>query len=204
MIGNAVLPTPRRVFQLMAMPAPVADWDIEMLDALPDDGQRHEIIDGVLYVTPSPNEGHQDIVRELSCRLIAYLVGSELGTVMISPSDVWRGERGRNRVQPDVYVVRRVDGKRVPYPYHLGDVLLAVEIVSPSNPLLDYQVKRDLYLREGVGEYWVIDPDARNVSRWSGAADPGEVLSTTLRWQPQGMNEALLIDLPTFFEAAFR
>ena len=76
--------------------------------------------------------------------------------------------------------------------------------MSPSNPLLDYQIKRDLYLREGVGEYWVVNPDARNVSRWSGAADPGEVLSTTLRWQPQGMNEGLVIDLPTFFEAAFR
>ena len=188
----------------MAMPASVAEWDIEMLDALPDDGQRYEIIDGVLYVTPSPNEGHQDVARALCVRLDGYLVGSELGTVMISPSDVWRGERKRNRVQPDVYVVRRVDGKRVPYPYHLGDLLLAVEIVSPSNPLLDYHVKRDLYLREGVGEYWVIDPGARNVSRWSGAADPGEVLSTTLRWQPQGMDEALVIDLPTFFEAAFR
>ena len=204
MIGNAVLPTPRRVFQLMAMPAPVADWDIEMLDALPNDGQRYELIDGFLYVTPSPNEGHQDIALELGSRLRAYLLDSDVGKVMISPSDVWRGERKRNRVQPDVYIVRRVDGKRVPYPYHLGDLLLAVEIASPSNPLLDYQIKRDLYLREGVGEYWVVNPDARNVSRWSGAADPGEVLSTTLRWQPQGMNEALLIDLPTFFEAAFR
>ncbi len=202
-VSDAVLPTPRRVFQLMAMPAPVADWDIEMLDALPNDGQRYELIDGILYVTPSPNEGHQDIALELGSRLRAYLLDSDVGKVMISPSDVWRGQRKRNRVQPDVYVVRRVDGKRVPYPYHLGDLLLAVEIGSPSNPLLDYQIKRDLYLREGVGEYWVVNPDARNVSRWSGAADPGEVLSTTLRWQPQGMDEALVIDLPTFFEAAF-
>ena len=203
-MSDVVLPTPRRVFQLMAMPAPVIDWDIEMLDALPDDGQRYELIDGILYVTPSPNEEHQDVALELGSRLRAYLADSDVGKVMISPSDVWRGERKRNRVQPDVYVVRRVDGKRVPYPYHLGDLLLAVEIVSPSNPLLDYQIKRDLYLREGVGEYWVINPDARNVSRWSGAADPGEVLSTTLRWQPQGMDEALVIDLMTFFEAAFR
>jgi len=188
----------------MAMPAPIAEWTVDMLDALPDDGQRYELVDGVVYVTPSPNEGHQDVARLLSIRLSAYLDDSDIGKVMISPSDVWRGERRRNRVQPDVYVVRRVDGKRAPYPYHLRDLLLAIEVVSPSNPLLDYQIKRDLYLREGVGEYWVVHPEARNVSRWSGAADPGEVLSTTLRWQPVGMGEALVIDLPTFFEAAFR
>jgi Uma2 family endonuclease len=117
---------------------------------------------------------------------------------------VWRDERHRNRVQPDVYVVQRVDGKRAPYPYHLRDLLLAVEVVSPSNPLLDYQIKRDLYLREGVGEYWVVHPEARNVSRWSGAADPGEVLSTTLRWHPRGMAEPFVLDLPSFFEHAFR
>ena len=44
----------------MVMPALVTDWTIDMLDALPDDGQRYELIDGVLHVTPSPNEGHQD------------------------------------------------------------------------------------------------------------------------------------------------
>jgi len=188
----------------MAMPALVTDWTIEMLDALPDDGQRYEIIDGVLYVTPSPNEGHQDVALELSHRLVAYFMGSDIGKVMISPSDVWRGERSRNRVQPDVYVVKRTDGRRAPYPYRLRDLLLAVEVVSPSNPLLDYQVKRDLYLREGVGEYWVVHPEARNVSRWSGAADPGEVLSATLRWHPPGMAEPFVVDLPSFFDDAFR
>jgi len=188
----------------MAMPALVADWTIDMLDALPEDGQRYELIDGVLHVTPSPNEGHQDVARDLCVRLSAYFAAGDVGTVMISPSDVWRDERHRNRVQPDVYVVQRVDGQRAPYPYHLRDLLLAVEVVSPSNLLLDYQIKRDLYLREGVGEYWVVHPDARNVSRWSGAADPGEVLSTTLRWHPQGMAEPLVLDLPSFFEHAFR
>ena len=188
----------------MAMPALVADWTIDLLDALPADGQRHELIDGVVFVTPSPNEGHQDVALELSHRLSAYFAGSEIGKVMISPSDVWRGERSRNRVQPDVYVVKRVEGKRAAYPYHLRDLLLAVEIASPFNLRLDYHVKRDLYLREGVGEYWVVHPEARNVSRWSGAADPGEVLSTTLRWHPPGTAAPFVLDLPSFFENAFR
>lgn len=75
-------------------------------------------------------------------------------------------------------------------------------MVSPGNPLLVYQVKRDLYLREGVGEYWVINPGARNVSRWRGRDDPGEVLSKTVTWQPDGMPVPFVVDVAGFFEAA--
>jgi Uma2 family endonuclease len=123
---------------------------------------------------------------------------------MVSPADVRRGDRKRNRVQPDVFVVRRVDGKRPAYPYELHDLLLAVEVVSPRNPVLDYQVKRDLYLREGVGEYWVINPDARNVSRWVEHGDPGEVLSTVISWQPADVPLPFTLDLVEFFAAAVK
>ena len=61
----------------------------------------------------------------------------------------------------------------------------AVEVASPSNPCLDYQVKRDLYLRERVGEYWVMNPEALNISRWRGHDDPCEVLSKTIEWRPE-------------------
>ncbi len=187
----------------MGMPAISNEWTVEMLDALPDDGQRYEIIDGVLYVTPGPGEEHQDIVGELFALLRDYLTGSAVGKAMVSPSDVRRGDQRRNRVQPDVFVIAKRHGKRPPYPYELHDLLLAVEVVSPGNPLLDYQVKRDLYLREGVGEYWVINPDARNVSRWRGDDDPGEVLSKIVSWHPDGMAVPFTIDLPRFFLAAF-
>lgn len=173
-----------------------------MLDALPDDGQRYEIIDGELFVTPGPGEFHQDIAGELFIRLSEYLKGHGIGKAMISPSDVRRGDRTRNRVQPDVFVVRLTDGKRPSYPYDLHDVLLAVEVVSPSNPSLDYQVKRGLYLREGVGEYWVFNPDALNVSRWRGRDDPGEVLSKVVEWHPEGMPAPLVLDLAEFIAEA--
>ena len=187
----------------MAMPATRTDWTVEMLDALPEDGQRYEIIDGELFVMPGPGEGHQDIVGELYALLRNYLTGTGVGKAMVSPSDVRRGDRRRNRVQPDVFVVRMHEGRRPPYPYELHDLLLAVEVVSPSNPLLDYQVKRDLYLREGVGEYWVINPEARNVSRWRGRDDPGDVLSKAVTWQPVGLSAPFVIDLARFFQAAF-
>jgi Uma2 family endonuclease len=105
-------------------------------------------------------------------------------------------------VQPDVFVVRLTDGKRPTYPYDLSDLLLAVEVQSPSNPRLDYQVKRALYLASGVVEYWVVNAEARNISRWRGAEDPGEVLSERIEWQPAGMSVPFELDLQRFFEEA--
>ena len=186
----------------MGMPAAASDWTVDMLDALPDDGQRYEIIDGELFVTPAPREVHQLIVGALYYRLVEYLSGHGIGQALVSPADVRRGDHRRNRVQPDILVVRLTEGKRPSYPYDLRDLLLAVEVVSPRNPLLDYQVKRDLYLREGVTEYWVINPDARNVSRWHGRDDPGEVLSKEVVWDLEGMPAPFVLDLAAFFTDA--
>ena len=173
-----------------------------MLDALPDDGQRYEVIDGELFVTPAPREVHQLIVGALYVRLVQHLRGGGIGQALVSPADVRRGDRRRNRVQPDILVVRLTEGMRPSYPYDLRDLLLAVEVVSPGNPFLDYQVKRDLYLREGVTEYWVVNPDARNVSRWQGCDDPGEVLSKEVVWNLAGMPAAFALDLAEFFADA--
>lgn len=202
-VSDVSLRTFCRVVYRMAMAATIVDWTVDMLDALPDDGQRYEIIDGALFVTPSPRDVHQLVVGELHARLREYLRGAGVGKQMVSPSDVRRGDRTRNRVQPDVFVMRLTDGKRPAYPYELHDLLLVVEVASPSNPRLDYQVKRDLYLRENVGEYWIIHPDALNVSRWRGRDDPGEVLSRVVEWHPVGMPQPFVLDLDEFFIEAF-
>ena len=197
------LPSLPQVNYRMGMPATHTDWTVDMVDALPDDGQRYELIDGELYLTPAPAEVHQLIVGELYVRLREYLKGLNIGRAMIAPADVRRGDRSRNRVQPDVFVTRLTEGKRPAYPYDLHDLLLAVEIASPSNPLLDYQIKRDLYLREGVAEYWIINPEARNVSRWRGRGDPGEILSETVDWRLVGASEPFVLELTEFFAEAF-
>ena len=183
-------------------PLPHGGWTIEMLDELPDDGQRYELIDGVVHVTPAPRELHQLVVGHVHYVLKQYLHGSAVGRAMISPSDVRRGDRTRNRVQPDVFVLRLIEGKRPPYPYAMSELLLAVEVPSPSDPVYDYHTKRELYLANGVAEYWVLDADARNLSRWCGAADPGEVLSVRAEWHPAGMPQPLVLDLPAFFDDA--
>lgn len=186
----------------MAMPATHTEWTVDMLDALPDDGQRYEIIDGVLHVTPAPGLPHQLIAGHLYYVLKQYLGASSVGRPVISPSDVRRGNRTRNRVQPDVFVVRLTEGRLPPYPFAMTDLLLAVEVPSPSDPLYDYQTKRELYVANDVPEYWVLNGETRNLSRWRGAADPGEVLSSRVEWHPSGMLEPLRLDLRRFFDEA--
>jgi Uma2 family endonuclease len=186
----------------MGMSAAEAKWTVEMLDALPEDGQRYEIIDGELFVTPAPSDVHQLVAAAFHRRLHEYLRPSRVARAMISPADVRKGDRTRNRVQPDVFAVRLVEGGRPPYPYALSDVLLAIEVESPGTPLYDYHVKRELYLSNGVPEYWVVNTEARVVSRWRSGDERGDVLSRSIEWQPPGIASPLTIDLPDLFRDA--
>jgi len=186
----------------MGMPATQGNWTVEMLDALPDDGQRYEIIDGELHVTPAPTNLHQLVAGEFYARLRAYLRPSKVARAMFSPADVRRGDRARNRVQPDVFAVRLTPDGHPAYPYDLSDLLLAIEVASPSNPLLDYQVKRKLYLSNGVPAYWIVNIETRLVSRWLAPDDPGEEFSHSITWHPAGMTTPLVIDLHELFDDA--
>ena len=186
----------------MSMPASRVDWTVEMLDALPDDGNRYEIIDGELFVTPAPSNWHQHVVGALYGRLRAYLRPSNVARAMLSPSDVRREDWKRNRVQPDVYAVRLIDGKQPEYPFNIADLILSVEVESPSNSAYDYHTKRRLYLASGIPEFWIVSPEARTFSRWRGPSEAGELLTTRFEWQPMGMPESLTIDIPEFFEDA--
>ena len=187
----------------MAMAATHVEWTVDMLDALPDDGNRYEIIDGVLFMTPAPVDPHQLVVGELYARLKSYLRRSQIGRARFAPSDVRRDDRRRNRVQPDVFAVRLVDGFSPPYPFDLKDVLLVAEVESPSNAAYDHQTKRQLYLDAGIPEYWIISPEARPFVRWRSGQAIGELITDRLEWHPQGMPAPSVIDLPEFFDEAF-
>jgi Uma2 family endonuclease len=187
----------------MSMPALRIDWTVDMLDALPEDGNRYEIIDGALFVTPAPSNWHQLVVGELYGRLQAYLRPFNVARAMLSPSDVWRSDRKRNRVQPDVYAVHLIDGEHPEYPYNIADLILSVEVESPSNSAYDYHTKRRLYFANGIPEFWIVSPEARTFSRWRGPSEDGELLTARLEWQPMGMPEPLIIDIPEFFDDAF-
>src|SRR5438093_2573527 len=109
----------------MSMPASAGRWTVAMLDALPDDGNRYEIIDGELFVTPAPSYVHQRIVRELARLFANYLSDSREAEVMIAPTDVRVGER--TSVEPDLFVIPLASGRPVIGPAKLGELLLATK-----------------------------------------------------------------------------
>ena len=196
------LPFHRDAEHHMGMPAAPANWTVDMLDALPDDGQRYEIIDGELFVTPAPSDVHQLVTGAFHLRIAPYLLTSSVARALLSPADVRRGDRSRNRVQPDLFAVGLVDGRRPPYPYALNELILVLEVESPGNLLYDHHVKRQLYLSAGVPEYWIASAEARIVTRWRSLADPGEVFGQRIDWHPAGMPSPLTIDLKALFAEA--
>ena len=184
----------------MAMPATPTVWTADMLDAIPDDGRRWEVIDGQLLVTPSPSDDHQFVVGELYVRFHAHVQRSTVARVVLSPSDVRRGST--TRMQPDVFVIGLQNGHRPEFPFLLSDLLIVIEVISPSSARADHHDRRRAYLGAGVPEYWIVDPDAQHVERWRAHEDRPEVMSEQIEWNPSGMDHPLVISLPELFAAA--
>jgi Uma2 family endonuclease len=181
----------------MGMPTVKRRWTVEDLQDLPDDGNRYEVIDGELFVTPAPTWRHQDAVLRMSRMIANHLEREHVGHVVISPADV---VFSRTRaVQPDFFVVPLADGRPPERFEDVGRLLLAVEVLSPSTTRTDRVEKRSLYRTEAVPEYWVVDMDSRTIER-STPADPRvEVLAERLEWLPTGATSALAIDVVEYF-----
>ena len=93
----------------MAKPAQQTGWTAEMVRALPDDGKRYEVLDGELYVSPSPSLRHQRAVGELFSVLRRYLTETGIGEAMMSPADVEFSPR--RMLQPDVFAFPMFEGR---------------------------------------------------------------------------------------------
>jgi Uma2 family endonuclease len=97
----------------MGMPEQDTEWTAEMVRALPDDGQRYEVLDGELFVSPAPRPDHQSVLQRLFVILDDYVRKHELGWVFMSPADLEFSPR--RYVQPDLFVVRNIgQADRVP------------------------------------------------------------------------------------------
>lgn len=129
---------------------------------IPEDRDRHEIIDGDHYVSPAPSIDHQRIAAELNEILRTLFVRTGRGRVLFAPVDVELTET--DIVQPDLLVVLAEHDSIVTRTRIIGSPDLLVEILSPSNPRHDTVLKLELYRRAGVGEYWIVDPEARRVA----------------------------------------
>lgn len=181
----------------MHMPTLKRDWTVADLDDLPDDGQRYEVIDGELFVTPAPSLDHQAAVGALYRNLAAYLERERIGYVFVSPADVTFSPK--RAVQPDVFAVPLLRGKRPRKFVEVKRLLLAVEVLSPSTARADRIVKRAMFRDEGVAEFWIIDLDARAFERSTPADSRVEVLDQQIEWLPEGASAPLRIDIRRYF-----
>lgn len=128
---------------------------------LPDDGKRYEIIDGELYVNPAPAPRHQWILGNLYLALRLYLDGSGGGRVFIAPLDVVLSSE--NILQPDLLVIKSERAGLLGERNMQGAPDLAVEVISEGTRRKDVVVKRRLYEKFGVDEYWIVDPEIESV-----------------------------------------
>ena len=133
---------------------PADGWTTDDLAALPDDGIRRELLDGVLHVSPSPSSIHQVIAGRLMVALEStcpdHLFVSQANDVQLSP---------RRLFIPDVLVTTFEAAERRSGSFMAEEVILAVEIVSPSSQSMDRVMKPALYARAGIPFYWMIEID---------------------------------------------
>jgi Uma2 family endonuclease len=185
----------------MHMPAqqlPPKRWTEEEFyaarDAAPP-GERWELVDGEVLVTPSPHWTHQGVVVQLLVRLEPYVRANRLGAIFTSPLDV-KLQPGLV-LQPDILVVPA--GALVKRSDIVQRLHLAVEVLSPSSARFDRVQKRPAYQRSRVPEYWIIDPASQTVERWRPDDERPEIIDDRLTWQASPGLAAFTLDLTPFF-----
>ena len=171
----------------------VPRYTVDDLERFPDDGNRYELLDGVLLVTPAPRAVHQIVVSRIAFRLteavgaIAHVVGP--GAVSVPP---------RTQLQPDILVYPSRFSPTTDWA-KVDEHWLAVEVLSRSSRMYDRDFKRDAYLALGVCEVWLVDVRELTVEvcRARGA---GDIVRDTIHWQAPGMETVMHIALADAFQ----
>ena len=183
----------------MQMATKIHRWTSADLAQLPDDGNRYEVLDGELFVTPQAEFQHQRIATRLIGRLLAYCADHAIGEVVGPGAVRW----AKNELQPDIEVIPGVhDGTDKPKWHHLPRPILVVEVLSDSTRHRDLWKKRDAYARRRIPTYWIVDADERSVTVWTFPATEPQVVTDSLRWQPRADLPPLEIVLASIFGGA--
>jgi Uma2 family endonuclease len=176
------------------------DWTADAVRALPDEpGVRHECVDGELLMSPGPSWPHQSMVATLFRALDGFAESSRRLAVFVAPADFEMDLK--TLVQPDIFVVPRVDGRRPRSQDETGPAVLWVEVLSPGTARVDRGIKRRRYQRYGA-EYWIVDLDARLIEQWMPDSDRPDVITGSMTWQPADTPEPLTINLDALFTEA--
>jgi Uma2 family endonuclease len=162
--------TTETIIPQLVIRSPDATWNYARWEQLPDDDNRYEVIDGVLYMTTAPSFFHQWIVLALAQYIGIPAKEQGLAFAAIAPIGVLMP--GCDPVQPDFVVVRKDNAAIIRDGRIRGVPDLLVEVLSPGNAANDEEVKLRAYARAGVPEYAIVDPRDRTLRRYRIAA-PG-------------------------------
>lgn len=132
--------------------------------SLPE-GTMAQLIQNQIIMSPAPLDRHQRISLELSSELFFHVKRKKLGTVRYAPYDVYLDDK--NAFQPDILFVSKENMHLIEEDGLYGAPDLVIEILSPSNSKYDLKVKKDVYERYGVKEYWIVDPEDNSVTGYS-------------------------------------
>ena len=193
--GDVLLPFASRRDERMGMAAPIY-YTADMVRAMPEDGNRYEVVYGELLVTPAPRLWHQVLVQRLTVAIELYLRTEPVGLVLTSPADISWGKDVL--VQPDVFVIPTEEGRTLSWT-RIRTLLLVAEVLSPSTTRGDRFLKRVRYREAAVPTYWVVDGDERSIEVWSPSDDFPTIERERLLWQPSGAGRPFTLSLEELF-----
>jgi Uma2 family endonuclease len=147
---------------MVALPFPIdRPWTIEDLDSMPDDGNRYELLQGELIVSPSPGRAHQRLLGWLYVELVAAAKRARAGEAVLAPMGVYLSIN--DLVEPDLFYIRGEQADMFKDNFFEGAPAFVIEIVSPSSGTHDRIRKAALYRNAGVMEYWIVEPTKRQI-----------------------------------------
>ena len=179
----------------MGMAAPLY-YTADMVRALPEDGNKYEVVHGELLVTPAPRPWHEEVWGRLYIALREYLRREPVAHLFGSRSDISWGPD--TLVSPDLIVVPLEDARTLQWD-RMKWLLLVVEVLSPSSMRHDRFTKRRLYQEQGIPVYWVVDGEARVVEVWEPGALFPQAETERLVWHPTGASEPFTLSLHELF-----
>ena len=179
----------------MGMVAPVY-YTVDMVRALPEDGNRYEVVHGELLVTPAPRPWHEVILGRLHSTLATYLRDHSVGHVFAGRSDIsWSQDI---LVEPDLFVVPLEQARTLEWS-RMTSLLLVAEVLSPSSLRYDRFTKRRLYQERRIPVYWVVDGDERLVEVWTPETELPVIEREGVTWRPAGAGRAFTLELQDWF-----
>ena len=198
-MSDALLSSPaRRAYRMFMLLEPTY-FTADMVRALPDDGNRYELVWGELLVSPSPRVAHQRVVRRLLVQVASYCDTAGTCEAWISPADISWGDD--TLVQPDIFVVPNDESRSAEWTA-MQHLMLVAEVLSPSTARHDRFAKRRLYQHQGVPVVWLIDVERAQVEVWTPDDLQPTIVRDQLTWRVDDEHEPLVIDLAELFRGA--